>query len=64
MDVVQGSNPAPKINIICPFYSLPGRGEQEQHVIYSVEKEEFDTCRILQPQPRIVAYCTKPQEQK
>ena len=62
MDVVQGQ-PAPKINIICP-HSLVSGQEQEQHVIYSVEKEEWQTCRITRPQPRIVAYCTQPNVSK
>ena len=64
IDVYQGSQPAPKINIICPYYPGHSYGDREQHVIYSVEKEEFETCRILRPQPRIVAYCTKPSQQK
>ena len=63
MDVVQGGSPAPKINIICPHYPWKEDG-QEQHVIYSVEKEEFETCRILRPQPRIIAKCTEPNKKK
>jgi len=64
MDVVQGGSPAPKINIICPHYPWKEEEEQEQHVIYSVEKEEFETCRILRPQPRIIAKCTEPSKKK
>ena len=63
MDVVQGGSPAPKINIICPHYSWKGE-DQEQHVIYRVEKEEFETCRILTPRPRIIAKCTEPNKKK
>ena len=36
----------------------------EEHLIYNVGKEEFDSCRILSSQPRIVAYCTQPYQQK
>ena len=64
MDVVQGGAPAPKINIICPHYPWKQASHQEQHVIYSVEKEEFETCRILRPQPRIIASCTEPNKKK
>ena len=63
MDVVQGGSPAPKINIICPHY-LWKEEEQEQHVIYRVEKEEFETCRILRPEPKIIAKCTEPSKKK
>merc|ERR1711971_358321 len=56
MDVNQGNLPweYDQVNIICPFNSL------EQHVIYSVSKEEFDSCRISNPRPKIVAICDKP----
>ena len=48
-----------QINIICPF------GETgEEHIIYNVGKEEYDTCRILQENPRIVAYCNEPARQR
>jgi len=49
-----------QVNIICPVLK-PGIREGEQHIIYSVEKEEFDNCRITNPKPRIVAICNKPQ---
>ena len=48
------------MNIICPVLK-PGTKEGEQHIIYSVEKEEFDNCRITNPKSRIVAICNKPQ---
>merc|ERR1712083_711517 len=47
-----------QVNIICPFNS------QEKHVIYSVSKEEFDSCRVSNPRPKIVAICDKPQSFK
>jgi len=48
-----------QVNIICPVYK-PGHGG-EQHIIYSVEKEEFDNCRVTSPRPKIVAICNRPQ---
>ena len=49
-----------QVNIICPVYK-PGTRKAEQHIIYSVEKEEFDNCRVTSPRPRIVAICNRPQ---
>ena len=45
-----------QLNIICPQNSL------EQHVIYSVSEEEFRSCRVTNPRPKIVAVCNKPEE--
>jgi len=67
IDVNYGSLPHQyqQINIYCPYYPRNTRREDlEHHLIYNVGKEEFDTCRILSAQPRIVAYCTQPYEQK
>ena len=36
------------------------RGEVEQYIIYSVTREEYDSCIISQKQPRVVAVCNKP----
>ena len=60
IDVNQGNLPweYDQVNIICPFNS------QEKHVIYSVSKEEFDSCRVSNPRPKIVAMCDKPQSFK
>ena len=49
-----------QVNLICPVYK-PGSLNPEQHIIYSVEKEEFDSCRVTNPRPRIVAVCNRPQ---
>ena len=49
-----------QVNIICPVYK-PGTREREQHIIYSVEKDEFDNCRVTSPRPKIVAICNRPQ---
>jgi ephrin-B len=67
IDVNYGSLPHQyqQINIYCPYYTRNTRRQDlEHHLIYNVGKEEFDTCRILSAQPRIVAYCTQPYEQK
>ena len=32
----------------------------ERHVIYNVNKEEYDTCRINQENPKVVAQCDNP----
>jgi len=45
-----------QVNIICPS----GINTTERHIIYSVEKEEFDTCTIIKPNPRIIAVCDQP----
>ena len=46
-----------QVNIICPS----GENTAEKHIIYSVDKDEFDSCRILNPKPRIIAVCDQPQ---
>jgi len=48
-----------QVNIICPV-SKPGARHPESHVIYSVSREEFDSCRITNPEPKIVAICNNP----
>ncbi|TRY70516.1 hypothetical protein TCAL_10290 [Tigriopus californicus] len=49
-----------QVNIICPV-SKPGIDPlPEQHVIYSVSRDEFDKCRITNPKPKIVAICNQP----
>lgn len=50
-----------QVNIICPV-SKSGASLPERHVIYSVSREEFDSCRITNPKPRIVAVCNKPHQ--
>ena len=48
-----------QVNLICPVMRNGHSGEQ--HVIYSVEREEFDNCRVTSPRPRIVAVCNRPE---
>merc|ERR1712241_731649 len=52
-----------QVNIVCPVYK-PGVSEslQEKYIIYSVTKEEYDSCRITQPNPKIIAVCNRPHE--
>jgi len=47
-----------RINIVCPH---SGNGSMvEKHIIYNVNKEEYETCRITNTEPRVIAYCTDP----
>jgi ephrin-B len=61
VDVNVGNQPweYDQVNIICPV-SKPGVRYPESHVIYSVSREEFDSCRITNPKPKIVAICNQP----
>ena len=61
IDVNAGNLPGEydQVNIICPVSKADVR-MPERHVIYSVSREEFDSCRITNPKPRIVAVCSKP----
>ncbi|XP_055933774.1 ephrin-B2-like isoform X1 [Argiope bruennichi] len=58
-----------QVNIICPVYPHSNQGtaeddgeEEEQYIIYNVSKEEYDSCRITNPNPRIIAVCDKPNQ--
>ncbi|XP_044765383.1 ephrin-B2a-like [Coccinella septempunctata] len=50
-----------QVNIICPVY-MPGTYDEdaEKYIIYNVTKEEYETCRITNPDPKIIAICDKP----
>ncbi|VEN37051.1 unnamed protein product [Callosobruchus maculatus] len=50
-----------QVNLICPVY-MPGTRdeEMEKYIIYNVSKDEYETCRITNPNPRIIAVCDKP----
>jgi ephrin-B len=63
VDVNSGNLPweYDQVNIICPV-SKSDVKYPERHVIYSVSREEFDSCRITNPKPRIVAVCSKPHQ--
>ncbi|CAB4058487.1 EFNB [Lepeophtheirus salmonis] len=53
-------------NIVCPYYqgtsSSPQTSDEEKetYIIYNVSKEEFDSCIILNPNPRVIAQCDHP----
>lgn len=50
-----------QVNLICPVY-MPGTkdDDMEKYIIYNVSKDEYETCRITNPNPRIIAVCDKP----
>jgi len=63
IDVNVGNQPweYDQVNLICP-QSKAGRLYPERHVIYSVSREEYDSCRITNPKPKIVAVCSQPHQ--
>lgn len=52
-----------QVHIICPLYE-PGtfENETEKYIIYNVSKVEYETCRITNADPRVIAICDKPQK--
>lgn len=50
-----------QVHIICPYYE-PGTNENEteKYIVYNVSKVEYETCRITNPNPRIITICDKP----
>ena len=63
-DINGGNHPweYDQVNIVCPVYEPGTTSEhlQEKYIIYSVSKQEYDSCRITQSNPRIVAVCNRP----
>ena len=55
LDVNEGNSPTEydQMHLICP-------NSGEHHVIYSVSREEYVSCRVSNPRPKIVAVCNKP----
>ncbi|KAK5648523.1 hypothetical protein RI129_003415 [Pyrocoelia pectoralis] len=51
-----------QVNLICPVYTPETKSEEdmEKYIIYNVSKDEYETCRITNPNPRIIAVCDKP----
>ncbi|KAG7206146.1 hypothetical protein KM043_003538 [Ampulex compressa] len=50
-----------QVNIICPVYQPNTYDDDaEKYIIYNVSKEEYETCRITNPSPRVIAVCDKP----
>ena len=58
IDVNEGNLPweYDQLNLVCP------QDSGEQHVIYSVSREEYNGCRVTSPRPKIVAICNKPEQ--
>jgi ephrin-B len=56
LEVNQGNLPweYDQLNLICP-------NSEEQHVIYSVSREEYMDCRVTSHRPKIVAICNRPE---
>ncbi len=52
-----------QVNLICPM-AKPGTTYPEKHIIYSVSREEYESCRITNPKPKIVAVCDRPYQPK
>ena len=50
-----------QVNIICPV-TKSGVRYPESHVVYSVSREEYESCRVTNPKPKIVAVCSKPHQ--
>lgn len=53
-----------QVNIICPVYPPDSYvdDDAEKYIIYNVSKEEYETCRITNPSPRVIAVCDKPRK--
>ena len=52
-----------QVNILCPLYdkkTTPNIQDTERYVIYHVNKEEYDMCRIMTAHPHVIASCEKP----
>ena len=63
IDVNAGNHPSEydQVNIVCPVYKANlDEDRQERYIIYLVSKEEFKSCRINQPNPRVIAVCNRP----
>jgi len=55
-DISSAARQFDQINLICPS----GRGTTETHIIYSVTRDEFDSCSVSSSSPTIVAICDQP----
>lgn len=51
-----------QVNILCPLYEKGAISDEdaERYIIYHVNKEEYDMCRIMTAHPRIIAQCNEP----
>jgi len=65
IDINGGNHPweYDQVNIVCPVYKAGiSEASQEQYIIYSVTRQEYESCRITQPNPKIIAVCNRPHE--
>eukprot|EP00096_Caligus_rogercresseyi_P015004 TRINITY_DN7459_c0_g1_i1.p1 TRINITY_DN7459_c0_g1~~TRINITY_DN7459_c0_g1_i1.p1 ORF type:complete len:244 (+),score=20.37 TRINITY_DN7459_c0_g1_i1:234-965(+) len=65
LDVNGGNHPweYDQVNLICPQYPRSKTaGHQETYIIYSVSRQEYETCRVTSASPKIVALCNRPSE--
>lgn len=53
-------------NFICPVYKSGAATSTnaEKSIIYNVSREEYETCRITNPNPRVIAVCDEPGQLK
>ncbi|XP_044745447.1 ephrin-B2-like [Coccinella septempunctata] len=50
-----------QVDLICPVYTQGSTEKNmEKYIIYNVSKDEYETCRIVNPNPSIIAVCDKP----
>lgn len=65
IDINRGNFPFEydQANIICPVYPQSASDrDMEKYIIYSVGREEYENCRIINPNPKVVAVCDKPHQ--
>ena len=68
IDVNQGRssmNPSEydQVNILCPLYdkrTTPNPEDTERFVIYHVNREEYEMCRIMNAHPKVIGVCNRP----
>ena len=66
IDVNEGRNPNSfteydQVNILCPLYDKRTNiNDTERFIIYNVNREEYDMCRIMTAHPRVIANCDRP----
>ena len=68
IDVNQGktsNNPSEydQVNILCPFYdrnTTPNIEDTERFYIFHVNREEYEMCRIMRANPKVIGLCNNP----
>jgi len=52
-----------QVNILCPQYdksTTPNIEDTERFVIYHVNREEYEMCRVMTAHPKVVGVCSRP----